>query len=451
MSSWKCTSIYIGGVLTVAEMRNLLLVSPSFPPLNAADHQRVRMCLPHLAEFNWKATVLCLDEREADGVPDPDLMKTIPEDTEVVRCGALPRKWTRLVGLGSTGLRALPMVIRTGGNILAQTKFDLVFVSTTVFPVMYAASVWKRKLGVPYVLDFQDPWRNTYYDLPGSPPPPGGQLKYRFFSRPVAALLEPPSVRNSSAIVSVSGEYGERLSKRYGLPGKHFQTIPFAGSERDFEVAAHDSIRQSVFTPGDGLIHWVSIGAATRAYTPLIRVVFETLKSLQDKFREQYQRLRIHFVGTNYTSDPSRQRFDVRELAREMGMADMVEETPTRIPYLSALKAMGESDGILAIGNTDPSHTASKIYPVVLSRRPFLAYYHESSSALEILRNCHAGNPVSWSPTNNGRDELVGALEGMLAGRGARAHDKSAFSRYTAHGMTSRLCDLFDQVAERGA
>ncbi|NJM63821.1 MAG: hypothetical protein HC849_32625, partial [Oscillatoriales cyanobacterium RU_3_3] len=39
----------------------------------------------------------------------------------------------------------------------------LVFFSTTIFPVMLLGKRWWQKFGVPYVLDFQDPWRSDYH------------------------------------------------------------------------------------------------------------------------------------------------------------------------------------------------------------------------------------------------------------------------------------------------
>ena len=36
----------------------VLIVSPHFPPVNAPDHQRVRMSLPYLGEFGWEGHVL---------------------------------------------------------------------------------------------------------------------------------------------------------------------------------------------------------------------------------------------------------------------------------------------------------------------------------------------------------------------------------------------------------
>lgn len=427
--------------------RKVLIVSPRFPPLNAADHQRVRMCLPHLAEFGWKATILSLQPKDADTILDHDLLATVPEDLEVETCKVLPLALTRCFGLGSIGLRALPYMIPKGRELISKHKFDLVFVSTTAFPVMYCAARWRKDFGVSYVLDYQDPWINTFYDQPGAPPPPGGWFKYRFLARPVGKLLEPPSVKGASHIICVSDEYTNTLSERYGLQKERFTTLPFASSETDFEIARSNRISQNVFDPNDGLKHWVSIGAATKAYTPLIRVVFEEFKELSREFPMEAAKVRFHFVGTNYSPDASRQLRDVSQLATSLGLDDQVEERPMRIPYLSAMKVMAESDAVLAIGNTDPAHTASKIYPVVLSTRPFIAYYHQSSSALDILETCKAGHRIGWSPENDRRELVRKGIKELLLSKEKPEYDRQAFSRYTARGMTERLCGVFDRSA----
>lgn len=433
--------------------RRLLVISPNFPPLNTADQHRIRVALPHLRGHGWETTVLCLEPAEGDGVPDPDLLRTIPDDIRVLRHGALPRRYTRLVGLGSTGLRSLPFLLSLGNRLLKREEFDLAFFSTTVFPVMAAGPRWRRRFGLPYVLDFQDPWRNDYYDRPGAPPPPGGRLKYRLLARPVAAAIEPGAVRGASGIVSVSPDYCRSLARRYGVPDDRFTTLPFAASSHDAEIARSSSITQDVFDPADGLRHWVSIGAATPAYAPLIRIVFEEFARIAREEPKAAADVRLHFVGTSYTNDPARQGSTVRDLAREAGIADLVEERPGRIPYLSALKAMTESDAVLAIGNTDPAHTASKIYPAVLSGRPLLAFYHEASTALRILSECRAGLRAAWSGHGGEamRQEVSENLRKLLLGEAGAGFDMERFRVYTDRGMTERLCNAFSRAAEEGA
>src|SRR5947209_4848059 len=175
-------------------MRRVLIISPHFPPVNAPDHQRIRMSLPYLGEFGWEATVLAVKAECVEGATlDPLLQKTTPYEIEVIRVGAVSSKLTRYLGLGSLAVRALPFLWRSGNRLLepenkqqttdevqqARKKIDLVYFSTTQFPVTILGPIWKRRFGVPYVVDFQDPWLDDYYRRTGTPPP-GGKLKYAF-------------------------------------------------------------------------------------------------------------------------------------------------------------------------------------------------------------------------------------------------------------------------------
>src|SRR6266404_9921007 len=95
--------------MSTGGMRQVLIVSPHFPPANAADHQRVRMSLPYLRESGWEATILAVKPAVIEGaVIDPLLEKTVPPDIEVIRVSAVPASLSRKVGLGSLALRALP-------------------------------------------------------------------------------------------------------------------------------------------------------------------------------------------------------------------------------------------------------------------------------------------------------------------------------------------------------
>ena len=100
-------------------MRRVLVISPHFPPVNAPDHQRVRMALPYLRELGWEATVLAVDPAEVDGLPrEPLLQQTIPADVEIIRCGAAPLAIAGRIGMRTLGLRAYPYVARVGARLL---------------------------------------------------------------------------------------------------------------------------------------------------------------------------------------------------------------------------------------------------------------------------------------------------------------------------------------------
>ena len=145
-------------------MRRLLIISPHFPPVNAPDMHRVRMSLPHLVEFGWETRVLAVDPSRVEGVEEPLLLETIPPCVPVHHCNAFDVCWTRKLGVGALAIRALPFLHRAGAAILRAHKADLVYFSTTMFPVMVLGRLWKRRFGVPFVVDMQDPWVSDYYE-----------------------------------------------------------------------------------------------------------------------------------------------------------------------------------------------------------------------------------------------------------------------------------------------
>ena len=107
-----------------ARERRFLIVSPHFPPVNAPDHQRVRMSLPYFTELRWQPTVLAVRPDCLEGcVNDPLLEKTVPKNIEVIRVGAIPFYLTRVLGGGSLALRAL-LTLHWAGNRLLRSVWE---------------------------------------------------------------------------------------------------------------------------------------------------------------------------------------------------------------------------------------------------------------------------------------------------------------------------------------
>src|SRR6185369_724460 len=96
---------------------------------------------------------------------------------------------------------------------------------------------WLRKFGVPYVLDYQDPWINSYYQRTNTRPP-GGWMKFNF-SQWTARRREPDAVRGAAAVIGVSAAYGQSLVAAYPwFEARRFTMLPFGAAESDFAVAA---------------------------------------------------------------------------------------------------------------------------------------------------------------------------------------------------------------------
>lgn len=434
-------------------MRQVLIVSPHFPPINAPDHQRVRMSLPHFEEFGWQPTVLAVKPEYVEGKEDKLLLQSVPEEARVIRTKALPFRQTRRLGLGNLGLRALPFLRTAGDELLKKNRFDLVYFSTTMFPVMALGPHWLSKWRVPYVLDFQDPWLSDYYDAPGAPPPPGGKLKHGM-TMSLARLLEPHAMRRVGHVISVSPAYPQTLLARYPwLKEDQFTVLPFGASQEDFERAARAGVTQTIIDPHDGKRHWVYVGRGGGDMAKAVRLLFRAIKRGRELQPERYRQLKLHFVGTAYAPD-GRAAKSVEPIAREFGLEDIVEERTDRVPYFEAIKILTDSDAILLFGSDDAGYTASKLYPCILARKPILAVFHEQSSVVDILRRCNAGRVVTFSATDVKQDELDATgvyLDLFLTfPKGYEPDiDWDSFEPYTAHEMTRRQCEVFFKVLEK--
>jgi len=433
-----------------APIKRVLIVSPHFPPINAPDHQRIRTALPFLEEYGWKAAVLAVHAKYVEGVEDSLLEKTFPATTRIVRTRALSVRLTRLFGVGSVALRALPFLWMAGNKLLRNERtFDLIFFSTTMFPVLILGPIWKRKFGIPYAVDYQDPWMSDYY-YRAKQTPPGGRFKY-WFSRLLARTCEPLVVRSADEFVVVSKRYEQDMLKRYPLLRKdQFTTLPFGAPELDFEVL--NQFRGPPRQVAPGLFEIAYVGAAGPFMTTPFRMLFSAVARSREKNSELWQSIRFSFIGTSYAPS-GRAKKVVEPIAAEFGLQDIVEEQTGRIPYFDALAAIRRANGLLIIGSESMSYSPSKIFPYVLARRPTLAILHRDSPALEILRRCRGADIIEFeenerSPTSDIDESLAEFLHNVEDGR-PPAVDWSAFSKYSAREMTRKLAAVFNRAVDK--
>lgn len=375
-------------------LRKVLIVSPHFPPVNAADHQRVRHVLPYLRDLGWEPTVLAIEPSDVAGaVLEPRLLESFPPDIEVVRTRAVPLRWTRPLGMSTLGLRALPPFWQAGARLLSRGGHDLAFFSTTQFSVCSLGPVWRKRLGVPYVLDFQDPWLSDYQHH-GSPP---GGWKFHL-AQWQAARLEPRSVRGAARLISVSPKYLEVLGARYGPEvADRGRVLPFATSEEDFHLARQVSPAETGVPWDDGCEHFVYVGRGGDDMAAAARLLFRGLQRHLEVRPERRAVVRLHFIGTSY-APPGQGVPTIRPLAESLGLEDVAEERVERIAYYAALRCLLEARGILLLGSDDPAYSASKIHPCLLAGRPLLALTQAQSPATALVEEVAPGCVAPFGP-----------------------------------------------------
>ena len=424
-------------------MKNVLIVSPRFPPSSAPDYHRVRMLLPFLERHGWKPVVLCVRDEYVDGATEPDLRGTIPESVEVVECRAFPANWTRKVGIGGLSLRAGAFLRSAGKRLLRTGKFDLVFFSTTEFPLLALGPQWLRRFGVPFVVDLQDPWVNPYYE-DNELKPPGGHLKHAIHQA-VARYNEKRVLRAAAHIVTVSPQYPTTLMSRYpDLPASRFSVIPFGAAESDFAFARGSG--QTAFDPGDGRRHWVYAGAVVPGMHAGIVAFFDAFRRACEAGILEPDTVRLHFIGTDYAPG-SLARGRVMVLAEKSGVARWVEEQPQRKPYLATLRCLLDADALLVFGSNEPGYTASKLFSYVLARKPLLTIFHEESAVIAAMRELAAGVVVAFNGKTTGDALARMVFDRWFAERGFEAVPATsweAFRPYLAESMAEKVAAVFD-------
>ncbi|MDB4875808.1 MAG: hypothetical protein JWM41_2254 [Gemmatimonadetes bacterium] len=432
-------------------MPRVLIVSPHFPPVNAADMHRVRQSLPYLAEMGWEATVLAVDPRYVEMARDDALLRTIPPATNVQHVAALDPRWTRKLGLGSVALRSLWQYCHAGNRLLARGDMDLVYFSTTMFPVTILGAYWKRRFGVPFVIDLQDPWHTDYYErLPKEQRP----RKY-WFSHRLDKYLEPIAMRSVDAVISVSDDYCATLRERYPrMRETPCSVIPFGGATRDFELLDELKPENCVFRREDGIVNVVYVGRGGHDMAVAAHAIFGALADGLVSQPALFSQVRLHFVGTSYGRADDAAK-TIEPLAAQYGVENCVREYPARVPYFTALELLREADMLVIPGSTSPGYTASKLYPYILARRPILAIFAEGSSVVSALRETAAGDVVTFGGATAPGDQTLraGVLETWSRILGALpftpATQWSAFERYTARTMTRRQVEVFDRVVAK--
>src|SRR5262245_58633605 len=166
------------------------MVSPHFPPDTTAATHRVRLLAPHLPRYGWAPTVVTVDPRDYEGRLDPDLVALVPGWLPVVRARAWAPARTRRFGIGDLGLRALAGLHAACRDLLRSQRFDALFVTISpTYPALLGL-VLKRRFGVPFVLDYQDPWVGAWGSTVGGAPDGRPDLKSRL-SRLLGLTLEP--------------------------------------------------------------------------------------------------------------------------------------------------------------------------------------------------------------------------------------------------------------------
>lgn len=428
-------------------MKRVVIIGADFSPSSLPPATRIRFFAKYLPEFGWEPVVLTTKSDYYESAADPENDQLLPDWLKVVRTNALPASLTRKIGMGDLGMRTLLHHWRALTRLHEEKRIDLIFIPVPPNISMVLGRLANMRFGIPYVVDYIDPWITEYYwTLPRKQRPPKWLLSYA-----LSRCLEPFALRRAQHITGVSRGTTDQVVNRYGwLAATDATEIPYGAEADDFEYLRQHPRQNLIFDPKDGKLHVCYVGAYVESMEQTLRALFEAFRQGLERSPNVFERVVLHFIGTTYSTNGS-DPFRVTAVARDCGVAEWIREHPERVPYLDSLQIMLDAHALILLGSSQPHYTASKVFPYVLAQRPLLAVFHEDSTVIQIFAETQAGRVVTFSSQSPPSEKVLAIsheLEELM--RLPRDYEPStrwdAFEQYTTRAMGLRLARAFDRT-----
>jgi Glycosyl transferase 4-like domain len=425
--------------------RRVLIVTGSYAPAMLADMHRARHLAWELPKLGWDAEVLapdasyqptsCLDKDSAGFfAPDTPVHFARPSRADL---GILPIK--------GIGWRALMPMFRVGCGLLRNGHFDLVYISTSQFPLFLLGPMWEKRLCIPYVLDLHDPvfqedrhrrmWMNS-------------NVKHKI-SFWLSKYIEVRSATAAKGVVAVSPSYTETLRRRYSindppwLAAGRCDVIPFSVRPQDFVEVELSAPKKPV---GNRPATIVYVGAGGPIMHHSFSLVCRTLARAFERRAELRGKIRIALYGTFLGWREGLPRY-FADTAESYGVGDAVEEYPGRVSYRRSLELLLAGDGVLILGVDDAGYMPSKLFSYTYSGKPLLASLHRDSPVCSIVEGMRLGHALRFGrEEGSSSDDAVNVMDVFLdevLTRKTVARPESA-ELYGSSAMARRHAGLFE-------
>lgn len=418
-------------MLISRKMTTIFIPAPYFPPSAMPPAQRTRLLVKHLHEYGWHPVIFTIDPVYYEEGTDPWMLEIAGDRYERIEVGCLDAPKTRKFGVGDIGIRVFFFLFFSLLKNARRKKPALVLYPVPPWYIMVMAPFIKWMTGVPFAIDFIDPW---VYKIEGK------NRKARF-SQWIAKRLEGFVVKRSSAVFAVSQGILDDLAGRYpSIREKPLVPVPYGVEASDFHTI-------KVQKPAGGPVLLRYTGAISEAMLPVVDTLFRALKIVH-----RQRPLKVIFTGTSYAGKGLAKPV-LTGLTDSNDLSSFITENPQRVGYREALELSLSSDVQLLIGDTTPYYAASKLMGLVASGQPFFAFVHRNSFPASFLNELGYPHKTAFEPEELDRQEKVEELAAAIL----HAIDKKdqfkgidinnpVLAQYSAGAMTKTFSDTLKKV-----
>lgn len=361
-------------------MKKLFIVAPHFPPSSLPPAQRVRMLARHLPNIGIKLTFFTTYSKYREEKEDAWMVELAGNDYNLIKVKSFNQKVTRKFGIGDLGLRMLPFLFFSLLKACRKEKPDFILYPVPPWYILTIAPWIKKLTGIPYAIDFIDPW------VEGGELPKTASRK-RKISQGLALKLEHYVTKHASVIYAVSKGINEQLLQRHpDLKNIPMYAVPYGADPTDFSSIAVQKQERT-----DCLIRY--IGAVWDDAYPVLEALFKGFSKINKD-------VKIEFIGTGYAGE-GLAKPQLNDFIKKHDLQNRVTEEPLRVPYKKAVELTKESDFLLLFGGMQAYYAASKLFGLIVSKKPFFALLHRDSFPALFLKDLGYPYLVQYSEKEN--------------------------------------------------
>jgi glycosyltransferase involved in cell wall biosynthesis len=435
--------------MTAGTPPRALIVACNFPPDASVGTMRTLRLVQHLVRHGWTVDVLTLaiEGYRPGTVIDPALLTKVPGAVTVLRprplrpferlASSLKRASARQAGApeqarsgsasssggarpapstsGLSRLRRmvsaalalpdrevswLPPAVYAARQHVGHSRPDVVYSSGPPFTAHLVARSIARRIRVPWVADFRDPWARA----------PWRDDRFAF-ERRAWSLLERRVVAAADRVVFVTTTNRDDFARAYGQArAARFDVVTNGCDVTEFDALDHAAKPAGTFV----LLHAGSLYGA-RNPIGLLRAVSQGIAT----GRLDRTTFRLRFLGR--IGIPG---VDLAAVAAQLGLERVVEFV-SHVPRRDSLQQMLDSSALLIVQPITTVSIPAKLYEYMASGRPILALAEPGGETARLVEEAKAGVVVAADDDHAIMEGLTAVMH--LARSGFRPVDRQVF------------------------